>query len=385
MIEVYCDHCATTPLDPRVEQAMRPFWRKRFGNPSSVHRIGQRARAAVEQARRTVARALGADPEEIIFTSSATEANNLATHGCLAAERKRPIHLVTTCIEHACVVETCRQIERLETRCSVTVVGCPERGVVRVEDILSALRPETVLVALMHVNNETGMIQPVTEVARALRDRGVRLLCDAVQSLGRVALSVQELGCDFLTLSAHKIYGPQGVGALYVRNGTPLEPIILGGGQEGGLRAGTENVAGIVGFAAAAELAVREQTARRHHLEQCESAFLEALERARITWHLNGAESARAPGILNISFPGCSRDDLVIALDLEGIAVSAGSACGSGVPATSHVLEGMGLGGERVESAVRFSFGLGNTPEQARWVGERVAALVRRRTAASRD
>ena len=378
-MEVYCDHCATTPLDPRVEQTMQPYWRDQFGNPSSVHHVGQRARAAVEQARRTVARAIGAQPDDIVFTSSATEANNLAIRGSLSAARKKPVHLATACIEHACVIETCRQIERLETACSVTVIACRDRGVMRMEDVVAALRPETCLVALMHVNNETGMIQPVTELGRALRDRGVRLLCDAVQSLGRVPFSVDELGCDYLSLSSHKIYGPQGVGALCVRRGAPLEPMLVGGGQERGFRAGTENVAGIVGFAAAVELAVREQNARRAHLEQCEAAFLETLERARIPWAINGAMSLRGPGILNLSFPGFSGADLVIALDLEGIAVSGGAACGSGVPEPSHVLAGMGLEGDRLRGAVRFSFGMGNTPDEARWVGERVAALVRRR------
>jgi cysteine desulfurase len=378
-MEVYCDHCATTPLDPRVEQTMRPYWRDQFGNPSSVHRVGQRARAAVEQARRTIARAIGAQPDDIVFTSSATEANNLAIRGSLSAARKKAVHLATACIEHACVIETCRQVERLEMACSVTVIACRDRGIMRVEDVVAALRPETCLVALMHVNNETGMIQPVTELGRALRDDGVRLLCDAVQSLGRVPFSVDELGCDYLSLSSHKIYGPQGVGALYVRRGAPLEPMLVGGGQERGLRAGTENVAGIVGFAAAVELAVREQSARRAHLEQCEAAFLETLERARIPWAINGAMSPRGAGILNLSFPGFSGADLVIALDLEGIAVSGGAACGSGVPEPSRVLAGMGLEGDRLRGAVRFSFGTGNTPDEARWVGERVAALVHRR------
>ena len=378
-MEVYCDHCATTPLDPRVEQAMRPYWRERFGNPSSVHRIGQRARAALEEARRTVARAIGAQPEQLIFTSSATEANTLAIRGCLAARKTRPVHLITSCIEHACVIETCRQLERQETGCAVTVVPCGERGVVHVEDILAALRPDTALVALMHVNNETGMIQPAVELGRALRERGVCYLCDAVQNLGRVALSVGEIACDFLSLSSHKIYGPQGVGALYIRTGAALEPLIVGGGQERGLRAGTENLAGIVGFAAAVELAVREQSARRAHLEQCEAEFLGALERERVPRQLNGAMAPRAPGILNISFPGLTGYDLVIALDLEGIAVSAGAACSSGVPGPSHVLEGMGLERGRLQGAVRFSFGMSNTPEEARWVGERVAELVRRK------
>jgi len=378
-MDVYGDHCATTPLDPRVERAMRPYWREQFGNPSCVHRVGQHAHAAVEQARRTIARAIGARADEIVFTASATEANNLAIWGCVLATKRRPVHLVAASIEHACVIETCRQLERVETGCAMTRVQCRDCGVMQVEDILAALRSETLLVALMHVNNETGMIQPVTELARALRERGIRLLCDAAQSPGRVPLSIQELGCDYLTLSSHKIYGPQGVGALYVRSGAPLEPIIVGGGQERGLRAGTENVAGIVGFAAALELAVREQTARRCHFEQCEAAFLEALERGRICWHLNGALSPRAPGILNLTFPGFASHDMVIALDLEGIAVSGGAACGSGVPGSSHVLEGMGLAAERVQGAVRFSFGVTNTPEQARWVGERVAALVSRR------
>jgi len=380
-MDVYCDHCATTPLDPRVEQAMRPYWRDQFGNPSSVHAAGRRARATVEQARRTVARAIGAQAEEIVFTSSATEANHLAIRGSLTASSQRPVHLVTSCIEHACVVETCRQLEHREAGCSIGVVGCRDCGVMRVEEVLSAVRPETALAALMHVNNETGMIQPVAELARALRPRGVRLLCDAVQSLGRVPVSVQDLGCDFLTLSSHKIYGPPGVGALYVRSGVAIEPVIVGGGQERGWRAGTENVAGIVGFATAVELAVREQSARRNHLEQCDAAFLEALERARVPWRVNGAAAPRAAGILNVSFPGFSGNDMVIALDLEGIAVSGGAACSSGVPGPSHVLEGMGFSGERLEGAVRFSFGMGNTPDEARWVGERVAELVRRRIA----
>jgi cysteine desulfurase len=393
--EVYCDHGATTPLDPRVEAAMRPYWRERFGNPSSLHRGGQRARAAVEQARRSVARAIGAAPEEIVFTGSATEANNLAVRGVLAADRcragtgcqpvplpaRQPAHFVTSCIEHACVGEACRQIERTEGGCSTTVVACGESGVVRCEDVRAALRPETVLAAVMFVNNETGMIQPVLEIGRMLRERGVRFLCDAVQAMGRVPVSVQEIPCDFLALSSHKIYGPQGVGALYVRGGgAGLEPMIVGGGQERGLRAGTENVAGIVGFATAVELAVQEQTARRAHLEQCEAAFLDELQRGRIEWQLNGAMAPRAPGILNVSFPALQNRDLLIALDLEGIAVSAGSACSSGFLETSHVLAGMGLCDARSRTALRFSFGMSNTVDEARWVGGKVAELVRRRS-----
>ncbi|MCX8038220.1 MAG: cysteine desulfurase [Candidatus Sumerlaeia bacterium] len=378
-MDIYCDHCATTPLDPRVEQAMQPYWREKFGNPSSLHRAGQRGRAAVEQARRAVARAIGAQPDEIVFTASATEANNLAIRGCLAAAQKRPIHIITSCIEHACVIETCRLVERCEPDCTTTVVPCGPDGVVNVADVLAAVRPETVLVALMHVNNETGMVQPVMELARALRGRGVRLLCDVAQSPGRVPLSVGELGCDYLTLSSHKIYGPPGVGALCVRTGAPLEPMIVGGGQERGLRAGTENVPGIVGFAAALELAVREQSARRAHLQQCEAAFLNALERARVPYSLNGAPAPRAAGILNLSFAGFTGYDLVIALDLEGIAVSAGSACAAGVPEPSRVLEGMRLGPDRVRGAVRFSFGMSNTPDQCRCVAECVADILCRR------
>ncbi len=378
-MDIYCDHCATTPLDPRVERAMQPFWREKFGNPSSLHRAGQRARAAIEQARRTAARAIGAQPDEIIFTASATEANNLAIRGCIAAAKKRPIHIITSCIEHACVIETCRLVERCEPDCTTTVVPCGTDGVVNVAEVLKAVRPETTLVALMHVNNETGMVQPVMELTRALHGRGVRLLCDAAQSPGRVPLSVAELGCDYLTLSSHKIYGPPGVGALCVRAGAPLEPMIIGGGQERGLRAGTENVPGIVGFAAALELAVREQSARRSHLQQCEAAFLATLERERVPFSLNGAPSPRAPGILNLSFAGFTGYDLVIALDLEGIAVSTGSACASGVAEPSRVLEGMRLGPDRIRGAVRFSFGMGNTPDQCHWVAECVANIFRQR------
>ena len=379
-MEVYCDHCATTPLDPRVEDAMRPFQRERFGNPSSAHGRGRRARDAVEQARRTVARAIGAQPEEIVFTSSATEANNLALRGYLAAAGHRPAHLVASCIEHPCVSEVCGQLQRLDSDCSISVVLCPNDGVVRVDDVVNATRSDTALVALMHVNNETGMIQPVAELARALQGRGIPLLCDAVQSFGRVPVSVDELGCDFLTISGHKIYGPQGVGALYLRSGTTIEPVILGGGQERGLRSGTENVAGIVGFARAVELAVREQTGRRSHLEQCEAEFLEALERERIEYSINGASSPRAPGILNLSFAGCPSAAMVAALDEEGIAVSAGSACGTDACGASSVLAAMGLDPHHVGAALRFSFGMGNMLDEVRWAGERVAALVRRRT-----
>lgn len=376
-MSIYCDHCATTPLDPRVEEAMRPFWRERFGNPSSAHARGRRAREAVEDARRAVARAIGAQPEEIIFTSSATEANNLAVRGCLAAANRRPLHLVASCLEHPCVGAVCEQMQRLDAECSVDVAPCSDNGVVRVQDVVAALKPETALVALMQVNNETGMIQPVAEVARAVRDSGSLLLCDAVQSFGRLPVSVGELGCDLLTISGHKIYGPQGTGALYVRRGVSIEPVILGGGQERGLRSGTENVAGIVGFARAVELAVREQSARRVHLEQCETAFLESLERERIEYFLNGAPSPRAPGILNLSFPGCQSAEMIAALDEEGIAVSAGSACACG---ENSVLSAMGLDTYRTGSALRFSFGMGYTLDQVRAAGERVAALVQRKT-----
>jgi cysteine desulfurase len=377
-MDVYCDHSATTPLDPRVEEAMQPFVRERFGNPSSPHEAGRRAREALEQARRTLARAIGAQPHETLFTSSATEANNLAVWGHLAARAKADAHLVVSCIEHPCVVEACEGIARFRGDCSVSVVRCGEDGVIRVADILDAIRSETVLVALMHVNNETGMIQPVEELGRALRGRGIAFLCDAVQSLGRIPFFVDDIGCDFASLSSHKVYGPMGVGALYVRSGTPLQPMLVGGGQEGGLRSGTENVPGIVGFARAVELAVREQTGRRLHRVQCEREFLSVLEPSGIDWRLNGAAEPRAPGVLNLSFPGHRSNELAARLDEEGIAVSTGAACSSRTCESSPVLAAMGLDRFRAGSALRFSFGMCNTVQQARWTAERVVEVVRR-------
>jgi cysteine desulfurase len=353
----YLDHAATTPLDPRVRDAMAPFLDGAFGNPSSLHRRGREAHDALETARAEVAALLGARPAEIVFTGSGTEADNLAVFGAVAA-MEGPRHIVTSAFEHPAVLEPCRQLERRGVE--VTYLPVDRDGIVRPESLASALRPTTRLVSIMAANNVVGTVQPLAELAGLAHEAGALFHTDAVQAAGKLPLSVERLPIDLLSLSAHKLHGPKGVGALYVRGGVALEPIVRGGGQERGLRSATENVAGIVGFGRAAALAGDEMGADSARLVGYRDRVSEAVTAQIDNAYLIGHPYRRLPGFLCFGFSGQEADAirLLFALDDAGIAVSSGSACSAhnaGEP--SYVLTAMGFDTIRARGSLRVTMG----------------------------
>jgi cysteine desulfurase len=373
---IYFDHNATTPLHPAVWEAMHPFLTGSFGNPSSLHSDGLQARDAVEEARERVARLLGAGADEIVFTSGGTEADNLAILGSVLARRPQGGHIVTSQIEHPAVLGSCHTLEAQGFRVTRLPVG--SAGAIDPDDFAAALRDDTLLVTLMHANNEVGTIQPIRACAALARARGIPVHTDAVQSVGKIATLVDELGVDLLSLSGHKMHGPKGVGALYVRRGTELDPLVTGGPQERGLRGGTEPVAAIVGLGVAAQLAaagLSAETSRvaalRDHLEQ---GVLASIPEVLV----NGRAAPRLPTTTNLSFGGVDGQSLVVALDLQGVATSTGSACSSGSLEPSPVLIAMGLSTEWVRGAVRFSLGAGNTLREVEAVLQMLPPIVAR-------
>lgn len=366
---IYLDHAATTPVDPDTARAMQPFLTEHFGNPSSIYQLGQDARAALDRARASVARMLACQPSEIIFTSGATESDNLALSGVAWQARLRNPsgsipHIITTAIEHHAVLDTALWLERIGF--SVSFAPCDRFGIVQAGEIERLIRPETCLISVMYANNEVGSIQPVAEIGVMARDRRIPFHTDATQAAGLLPLNVNDLNVDLLSLSAHKFYGPKGVGLLYVRKGTPVAWQQHGGGQEGGRRAGTENVAEITGMAVALEKA---ETRRAAYSEQCRAlrdrlaeGVLERIPDAS----LNGPElgNARLANNLHVEIRGVQGETVLLSLDMQGIAASAGSACTTGNSAPSHVLLAMGMNEEQARSSLRFSVGLSNTDEQ---------------------
>jgi cysteine desulfurase len=359
-VRIYLDHNATTPLHPAVIDRMTAVLRDEFGNPSSVHHFGQRTKALIDEARSAVAALLGADPSEIVFTSGGTESDNFAIRGVAealeAAGRK---HVIATSIEHEAVINTLKALARRGWRTTLLPVG--ETGVVTADALRSAITDDTAIVSIMHANNEVGTIQPISELAQIAREKGALFHTDAVQSAGKIPVNVKTLGVDLLSLSSHKMNGPKGTGALWMRRGIRLVPVLTGGRHERGRRAGTENVAGIVGAGIAATLAVEKMAAEAARL----SALRDRLEREVVGvvpgTQINGGGSPRVPNTTNISFERIEAESLLIALDLEGIAVSTGSACSSGTLEPSHVLKAMGFPAHRTQNSIRFSFGMGNT------------------------
>jgi cysteine desulfurase len=358
---VYLDNNATTPVLPEVLEAMRPYFGERFGNASSIHHHGQETRGAVERARESVAALLGCRASEVVFTSGGTEADNLAIFGLAGSGD----HIITSTIEHHAVLNACKHLAKChgKTGCEVTYVPVDDRGQVDPADVKRTLRTDTKLITIMFANNETGVLQPVAEIGKIAAEADVYFHTDAVQAAGKIPIDVNKIGCDLLTISGHKIHGPQGVGALYVRKGTQLEPMLYGGSHERSRRAGTENVPGIVGLGKAAELAIAgfncgddsKMAAARDRLER-ELLELEATG-------LNGEGAPRVPNTANIYFDGIEGEALVIALDLKGLAVSTGAACSSGAIEPSHVLTAMGLRPDRAKASIRFSLGKQNTSQ----------------------
>lgn len=374
-MRVYADHGATTPVDPAVAQAMLPYFSEAFGNPGSIHAWGQQAREAVDRAREIVARALGARPAEIVFTGGATEADNFAVVGAALAGEPRGRHIVTTQVEHHAVLEPCRF---LETRgFEVTYLPVDRTGRVDPADIRRALRDDTILVSVMHANNEIGTLQPVGEIAEAARARGIVVHTDAAQTVGILSTDVDRLGVDLLSVSAHKRYGPKGVGALYVRKGTPLARVQHGGAQERGRRGGTENVPGIVGFGEAMRIAagmMAEEAGRLAALRDRLAAGLARIEGA----HLNGHPVERLPGTVSVSFEGADSEALLMALDLAGVAASSGSACTSGSLEPSHVLRAIGLPPAVAKGTLRLSLGRTTTDADVAYLLEVMPPIVAR-------
>jgi len=358
MRRVYLDNNATTPVLSEVLEAMRPYFGEHFGNASSIHHHGQETRAAVERARESVAALLACRASEVVFTSGGTEADNLAVFG-LAREED---HVITSTIEHHAVLNACKHLAETK-RCEVTYIPVDGRGLVDPADVQRAIRANTKLITIMFANNETGVVQPVEEIEKLAAEADVYFHTDAVQAAGKVAIDVNQIGCDLLTISGHKLHAPQGVGALFVRKGTQLEPMLYGGSHERSRRAGTENVPGIVALGKAAELA---QAGLKRGDDTKMAAARDRLERELLALEatgLNGEGAPRVPNTTNIYFDGIEGEALVIALDLKGLAVSTGAACSSGAIEPSHVLTAMGLPTDRAKASIRFSLGKQNTEE----------------------
>lgn len=355
---VYLDHNATTPVDPRVVEAMLPWLREHFGNPSSSHVYGRRTHAVVDAARERVAAFIGARPEEIVFTGCATEANNLAIRGAARALRQRGRHIVTSAVEHPSVAAPCERLR--EDGWDVTIVPVDRYGRVDPAAVAAALREDTVLVSVMHANNEVGTVQPVADIAALTRPRGILLHADAAQSAGKIPVSVDALGVDLLTLAGHKFYATKGVGALYVRAGTPIDPVLVGAGHERGLRPGTENVPALVGLGEAARLAAQSLDEEAARIRALRDRLHAALAEAIPGLVLNGHPEARLPNTLNVSFPGVSGRDLLERAQAD-VAASVGSACHAGDAAVSGVLGAMGVAAEQAAGAVRLSPGRATT------------------------
>jgi cysteine desulfurase len=378
---VYLDHNATTPVDPRVVDAMLPVLREGFGNPSSIHWYGQQARALLDEARAQVARLINATPSEVVFTASGTEADNMALRGAAGAARDERRKIVHAAIEHHAVMNTGKALAEEGFPVEVARVG--EDGLLDLDDLRARVDGRTAMVAVMRANNETGMIQPLEDVARIARAHGALVHCDAVQAAGKIPLDVKALDVDTLALSAHKFYGPKGVGILYVKRGTKLKPWARGGSQERNRRAGTENVAGIVGMGRAAAIAADDlagEAKRQGDLRDALEARLLAIPGAR-----RNGEGPRVPNTANVSFEGIEAESLLMALDLAGIAVSTGAACAAGAVEPSHVLRGMGLAPERVQGSIRLSLGRSTTVEAVDRAAAAIEAAVAKQRSVSRQ
>lgn len=378
MNRIYLDHAASTPIHPKVADEMLSVMKEYFGNASSVHYFGRSAKRVINESRDRLANAVGCRSEEIVFTSGGTESDNLALFGTAAAKKEKGRHIITTQVEHHAVLHSCKRLEQMGYQ--VTYLPVDRYGQVTAEQVLEAVTPDTILVSVMFANNEVGTIQPIQEIGSITSERGIVFHVDAVQALGSIPISCSELPVDLMSFSAHKINGPQGVGALYMRRDLMIEPLQYGGLQERKRRAGTENMAGVAGFAKSAELAVQNLPDRMRQDEQIRAAFLGALEYelGQGQFHLNGHPTERLAHILNVSFPACDTETMLMNLDMEGIAAASGSACTSGSLEPSHVLEAMNLPKEIVGSAIRFSFGLGNTSQEIKWVSEKVGTIIER-------
>ncbi|WP_096270675.1 cysteine desulfurase family protein [Paucisalibacillus globulus] len=377
MEHIYLDHAATTPMDTRVIEAMVPIYEEVFGNPSSVHAFGRKARQLLDEARRVLAGSIHANEKEIIFTSGGTEADNLALMGTAFANKHKGNHIITTNIEHHATLHTAEYLEK--EGFEVTYLPVQEDGRISVADLKSALKDETILVSIMYVNNETGIIQPVEAVGDILKNHQAYFHTDAVQAYGTLEIDVEKLNVDLLSVSAHKINGPKGIGFLYAKEGIKLNALQFGGEQERKRRPGTENVVGVIGFKTAVELMREERIIRNEKYEEYKQLFLQVLKEKDIIFDINGDLPNTIPSIVNISFPGTNVEKLLANFDLSGVAASSGSACTAGSVEPSHVLSAIyGANNPCTTNSIRFSFGAANTNENVLEAAHRVAKIIKR-------
>lgn len=354
--KVYLDYAATTPIRKEVYEEMKTFLKEKFGNPSSIHNFGREVKAAIEEAREKIAKAIGAESDEIIFTSGGTESNNMAIKGVAFALSHKGRHIITSQIEHHAVLEPCLFLEKIGFE--ITYLPVDKEGYVDPDDLKKAIRKDTILISIMHANNEIGTIEPIREISNIAKEHDIYFHTDAVQTVGHIPVNVNDLGLDLLSLSAHKFYGPKGIGALYIRKGTRIEPIIHGGSQENNKRAGTENVAGIIGMGKALELAISEMEKEQKRLTELRDYFINQVEKRIPEVYLNGPRVNRLPNNINFSFAQVEGETLLLHLDLEGIAVSTGSACSSKSLEPSHVLSAIKLPAKLAQGSIRFTIGL---------------------------
>ncbi len=371
---IYMDHSATSPVDPEVLEAMEPYFTDSFGNASTLYSLGREARTAMESARKQVASIIGATPDEIIFTSGGTESDNIAIKGTVFKLKKKGNHIITSAIEHPAVDETCKYLEKNGFQVTYLPVG--EDGIVSVSDLKDAITDKTVLITVMHANNEIGTIQPIKEIGEVAAEKNIYFHTDAVQSVGKIPVDVKELKVDMLSISAHKLYGPKGIGALYIRKGIRLEPIIHGGGHERGIRPGTENVAGAVGLGKACEIAERYLEKNSRSLTSIRDRLINGVLSEIEESHLNGHPTIRLPNNAHFRFTGIEGESLVLHLDFKGIAASTGSACSSKKLEPSHVLMALGMDEVQAHGSLRLTLGKENTAEEVDYVIESVKGAV---------
>lgn len=376
MRKVYFDHSATTATAPEVASQMVEYMRNTFGNPSSVHAFGREAKKAVIHARKQVADLIGANPEEILFTSGGTEGDNMALRGIAEANKKRGKHIITTQIEHHAILHTCEALEKEGYR--VTYLPVDEYARINPQDVADAICDDTILISVMFANNEVGTIQPIAEIGKIAKEKGIYFHTDAVQAVGNYPIDVNEYGIDLLTISSHKFHGPKGIGALYIRKGVRIKPILFGGAQEKTLRPGTENTPGIVGLGKAAELAQAELTDKINRVQKLRDKLIAGITERIPEAKLNGHPTLRMPGNVNFSFRHIEGESLLLNLDIKGIAASSGSACTSGSLDPSHVLLAMGITHEIAHGSLRLSLGRENTEEDVDYCLEVLPEIVAR-------
>lgn len=381
MKQIYMDHGATTPVDPLVVDAMLPYFTETFGNASSLHSFGQEATSALEQSRQQVAVSIGAKPEEIIFTSGGTESDNLAIKGVAYRNSGKGKHIITSTIEHPAILNTCAYLEK--EGFDVTYVPADSDGIIDMDELKKAIRDDTILISVMHANNEIGTIQPISDISKLAKEKSIYLHTDAVQSLGKIAVNVDKLGVDLLSMSSHKIHGPKGVGALYVRKGTPLQALAHGGSHERSMRAGTENISGIVGFAKAVALADERLVDDAKHMTQLRDSLIGKVMDSIDDVELSGHPTNRLPNNVNLRFSFIEGESMLLFLDMKGIAISTGSACSSKSLEPSHVLTAIGLRPEDSHGSLRITLGKDNTQEEVDYVVDALVEVVGRLRAMS--